>query len=226
MNALVSVRNNNTGFLTPTRVDRAQVKQKLDTNAATSLGISTVKATPTDVPKASADSSVKSATGIKSASGTSTSGSVSESVMGKDTFLQLLVLQMQNQDPMAPTDNNQMLAQLAQFSALEATTNLNESFQQMSSNIDQLNFMSGSQMLGKYVDGVDLNGDLLSGTVESVHLDGSLVVLNVGGTLMSMAGIIRIQDTAPTGATTSESTATSNVVAKPESNSTAKAVVF
>lgn len=44
--------------------------------------------------------------------------------MDKDMFLQLLVTQMQYQDPMNPTDNTEYMSQLAQFSTLEAMQNL------------------------------------------------------------------------------------------------------
>ncbi len=39
--------------------------------------------------------------------------------LGKDAFLQLLVAQVRNQDPLNPADGQQFLAQLAQFSELE-----------------------------------------------------------------------------------------------------------
>ena len=44
--------------------------------------------------------------------------------LGKDAFLQLLVTQLQYQDPLDPVDNTQMVSQLAQFSALEQMSNL------------------------------------------------------------------------------------------------------
>jgi len=46
--------------------------------------------------------------------------------LGKDQFLQLLVAQMKNQDPMNPMDSSQMAAQLAQFSSVEQLTQINE----------------------------------------------------------------------------------------------------
>jgi flagellar basal-body rod modification protein FlgD len=45
--------------------------------------------------------------------------------MGKDAFLQLLTTQLAHQDPTAPQDNAQMIAQLAQFSTLEQLTQMN-----------------------------------------------------------------------------------------------------
>jgi flagellar basal-body rod modification protein FlgD len=40
--------------------------------------------------------------------------------LGKDAFLQLLVTQLQNQDPLQPQDNSAFLAQLAQFTSVES----------------------------------------------------------------------------------------------------------
>ena len=43
----------------------------------------------------------------------------------EETFLQLLVTQIKNQDPLNPTDSTQFVTQLAQFSELEQMTNMN-----------------------------------------------------------------------------------------------------
>ena len=45
--------------------------------------------------------------------------------MGETQFLQLLVSQMQNQDPMNPMDGKDLAAQLAQFSSVEQLMNIN-----------------------------------------------------------------------------------------------------
>ena len=49
------------------------------------------------------------------------------SELGKDAFLTLLVTQLQHQDPLSPQDNSEFVAQLAQFSSLEAIQNLSSS---------------------------------------------------------------------------------------------------
>ena len=46
--------------------------------------------------------------------------------LDKDAFLKLLTTQLQNQDPLNPTDSTAFTAQLAQFSSLEQLTNVNE----------------------------------------------------------------------------------------------------
>lgn len=60
-------------------------------------------------------------------SSSSTSGTTSTTggpTLGKDDFLKLLVGQLQNQDPMNPSDPSQQMGQLTQFSILEQITNL------------------------------------------------------------------------------------------------------
>jgi flagellar basal-body rod modification protein FlgD len=170
--------------MSPTLQERKSVENTLAANAA---------------GMAAQDIGFPSSTAAAVADADSSSGLINESVLeesalSKDAFLQLLVLEMQNQDPLDPMDNKDMVTQLAQFSALEAQNNLNEKFEILAGNVDQLNFISASQLLGKQVEGIDLNGDFRSGTVESVHLNGSIVVLTVDGELMSMAGIGRIDD--------------------------------
>jgi flagellar basal-body rod modification protein FlgD len=67
--------------------------------------------------------------GISGTSGTTGSGAAAEPPkkdVGKDAFLQLLVTQLQHQDPMQPQENGEFLAQLAQFSSLESLQHIKE----------------------------------------------------------------------------------------------------
>jgi flagellar basal-body rod modification protein FlgD len=60
-----------------------------------------------------------------------------DALASKDTFLQLLVAQIRNQDPLQPTDGIQFVTQLAQYSSLEQTIELRkdvESIQQILQN--------------------------------------------------------------------------------------------
>jgi flagellar basal-body rod modification protein FlgD len=50
----------------------------------------------------------------------------SRSSLGQDAFLQLLTTQLAHQDPTAPQDNGEMIAQMAQFSSLEQLTQMNK----------------------------------------------------------------------------------------------------
>jgi len=53
-------------------------------------------------------------------------GTKKNSDIGKDAFLQLLVTQLQHQDPLDPQDNSEFLAQLAQFTSLESLQQIKE----------------------------------------------------------------------------------------------------
>ena len=75
--------------------------------------------------------------------------------LGKDAFLQLLVTQMQYQDPLDPQDNSEYLSQLAQFSALEQMSNVSSSLEKVNTLIENIDtsVLVGqlSGMIGKEV---------------------------------------------------------------------------
>ena len=55
--------------------------------------------------------------------------------VNKQTFLQLLVSQIKNQDPLNPADGTQFLTQLAQFSELEQMINVNTNLQSIQTDL-------------------------------------------------------------------------------------------
>jgi flagellar basal-body rod modification protein FlgD len=71
--------------------------------------------------------------------------------MGKDEFLRLLTVQLQNQDPMNPMKQEKMAAELAQFSQLEQLSNLNEKFDGLTKNQHAQDKFYGASFLGKEV---------------------------------------------------------------------------
>jgi flagellar basal-body rod modification protein FlgD len=81
----------------------------------------------------------------RSSSSSSSSSSNSSSTAATDTtqvtknmFLQLLVAQIKNQDPLSPTDGNQFLTQLAQFQQLEQSMNSAEDITAIRNDLDNL----------------------------------------------------------------------------------------
>jgi flagellar basal-body rod modification protein FlgD len=69
-----------------------------------------------------------------STSTSATPGTGQGQILGKDDFLKLLIGQMQNQDPMNPSDPSQEMGQLTQFSILEQLTNLSTTSSATASN--------------------------------------------------------------------------------------------
>ena len=88
---------------------------------------------------------VSSTAGIgQTTAGTTAAGTSSQQAdgLGRDTFLQLLITQLQHQDPTQPQDSTQFLAQLEQFSSLEQLSSIGTSI----TDIEQL--LSDAQQAG------------------------------------------------------------------------------
>lgn len=71
--------------------------------------------------------------------------------LGKDAFLQLLVTQLKNQNPLSPQDNGAFVAQLAQFSSLEGINTLNDSVNAISANYSSSQALQASSLVGRSV---------------------------------------------------------------------------
>lgn len=71
--------------------------------------------------------SISAASGIRVKDTALKTGANNE--LGKDAFLQILVAQLANQDPLSPTSDTEFIAQMAQFSSLEQMQNMNASMQ-------------------------------------------------------------------------------------------------
>ena len=67
----------------------------------------------------------------------STTGTVTPTV-NKNMFLQLLIAQLKNQDPLNPTDGTAFVGQLAQFQQLEQSVNSGQDVSAIRADLDQL----------------------------------------------------------------------------------------
>ncbi len=108
-------------------------------------------------------------TGTSSSSTSADAGITSQ--LGPSAFLQLLTTQLSNQDPLNPMDDTQSVSQLAQFSALQASDNLETSFSNFQSNFAVL---QSSQLIGKTVtvNSTDATGNSssITGTVAGISV--------------------------------------------------------
>lgn len=116
---------------------------------------------------------VTSASDVLSQYQTSSSSSKTKSnELGRDAFLELMVAQLNNQNPLEPTDNQAFVAQLAQFSTVEGLDKLNTSAESMASSFTSASALQASSLVGQsvIVDGND-TGLLLSGGVVSGYAE-------------------------------------------------------
>lgn len=92
--------------------------------------------------------------------------------LGRDAFLELMVAQLNNQNPLDPTDNQAFVAQLAQFSTVEGIDKLNTSVQDMQGRFNSTSALQATSMVGQSVivdgtkSGLLLNGGIVSGYTE------------------------------------------------------------
>jgi flagellar basal-body rod modification protein FlgD len=118
--------------------------------------------------------------GVNNAPTTSTTSTPRDpSILGKDDFLKMLVGQMQNQDPLNPTDGAEYMGQMTQFSILEQMTNMGQTTSASASNqYDQ----DAIALIGREVSYLRRDGDSLrsyNGRVESVTFTTAGPVLRV-----------------------------------------------
>lgn len=71
--------------------------------------------------------------------------------LGRDEFLKLLIAQLENQDPTSPQENGEFIAQLAQFSQLEESQKMTQSFQQFSSAFQSTQHLQATSLVGRPV---------------------------------------------------------------------------
>jgi flagellar basal-body rod modification protein FlgD len=114
------------------------------------------------------------------------SSSSATSQVSQNEFLQLMVTQLKSQDPLDPTDNGQMLAQLAQFSTLSGMEQLNTSFSDM---LTLQEITQGTGLIGKTVSYTNTAGNATTGTVDSVGITNGAMALQIGKDSVSLSQI-------------------------------------
>jgi flagellar basal-body rod modification protein FlgD len=93
----------------------------------------------------------QSGTGATGATGTSSSATGTSAQKLSDTFLKLLVAQMNNQDPLNPVDNSQVTSQMAQISTVTGISSLNSTVSQLVSQLQQSQAVQSTQLAGHTV---------------------------------------------------------------------------
>jgi flagellar basal-body rod modification protein FlgD len=121
---------------------------------------------------------------------TTTTTTRGSSELGKEEFLQLLVTQLQNQDPLNPEEDTEFISQLAQFSSLEQMTNMNTT----------MSNTSAYSMVGKevIVSSTDSSGASteVRGVVDYVEMLNGDAYLSIDGQTYSMDDLVKVMDTA------------------------------
>jgi flagellar basal-body rod modification protein FlgD len=120
---------------------------------------------------------------------TLTEGKKLSQSLGKDDFIKILITQLTHQDPTAPMEDKEFIAQMAQFSSLEQITNMAQDFNRLT------NLLMGSEAtaaLGKKVDIVE--GDrMVSGVVKAISR-GAVPQVFVDGNYYSWESVSKVYE--------------------------------
>ena len=135
-------------------------------------------------------SAVQSAT--QSTTGTSTI-QLPQQTLGQQDFLNLLVTQMQNQDPMNPMSDTDFVAQMAQFSTLSTMDTMQSNMAEQQAN----------GLIGLTVGVTDQQGNLVTGTVTGVDVVSGSPELVINGQTYGLSQLVAV--TAPSAANTASS---------------------
>lgn len=109
--------------------------------------------------------------------------------LNKDAFMQLLVTQLQYQDPLNPMDNQEMMAQMAQFSALEQMMNVANSVQKQTAHS-----MIGNFVEYQYKNTETGKTEYLLGKVDYVKMIGSEPLLGIGEHEVKLEEVVQVID--------------------------------
>ena len=118
-------------------------------------------------------------------SAASTAAAASLAGLSQSDFLQLLVAQMQYQDPMNPTNATDFMTELANFSTVEGMTQLNSS-------VSLQNLEQSTNLIGQNVNYSDSNGNPASGVVSSVNIQNGQVQLDINNTAVNLSQLTNI----------------------------------
>ena len=109
--------------------------------------------------------------------------------LGQDEFLQLLVTQMRNQDPLKPVSDTEFIAQMAQFSNLEQT-------KAMSGDIAQLRqsgaFTQAAALMGKQVSLLSGENTFTKGIVTDLAVKDGEVRLIINGKPYELGQVVSV----------------------------------
>lgn len=125
----------------------------------------------------------------------STTSSISSASEIQMDYMKLLVVQLQNQNPLEPLDNNEMASQLAQFSQLAQLESMNSSFAGVLATLQRT---YANSLIGKDVDFsvATETGDTetTSGTVDGVYSDSDgEIYLTIGNYTLSLEDITSVK---------------------------------
>ena len=104
-------------------------------------------------------------------------------------FLNLMITELQNQDPLNPMENGEILQQISQIREIGVSAQLTDTLNAV---LNGQNISSASALIGKDVKGLTDKGDKVSGKVDRVTISDGKPVLHVGQQSLKIGNVSEI----------------------------------
>lgn len=142
--------------------------------------------------------------GNSATAGSSSAANSDSSTIGKDQFLKILITQLQNQDPTAPMEDKEFIAQMAQFTSLEQLMNISDQLTAMNQSLGSVSGLIGKEITWTGSD----TGLETSGIVDSILISNNIQYAVVGDERIPLTDVTKIKEAESTD-NSEESEATS-----------------
>ena len=122
------------------------------------------------------------------ASGSTTANTGFNSLTTAD-FMQMLIAELENQDPTQPMSNSDLLTQLSTMAQLQSTQDLDNALQ---TNTNNQQLQIASSFIGQNITGTDSNKNPVNGVAQQAVLQNGAAFVRVGTTLVPLANITAV----------------------------------
>jgi flagellar basal-body rod modification protein FlgD len=127
-----------------------------------------------------------SSTGASDTSNNSKSSNDALRGLDMDQFLKLMIAELQNQDPLNPMENSEMLQQISQIRTVGATDKLTKTLDAV---LLGQNLSNGSSLIGKNIKGLTDDSKPVEGVVERVSVANNVTKLHIGNVTVSLNNV-------------------------------------
>ena len=107
-------------------------------------------------------------------------------------FIKMMVAQLENQDPMSPMSNTEMLQQMSQMRSITSNDRLTTSIESLT--LGQA-LSTASSLIGKTITGVDTLKQSVTGKVDKVTIENGEAKLYIGTSIINVSNVTAIADT-------------------------------
>jgi flagellar basal-body rod modification protein FlgD len=114
-------------------------------------------------------------------------------VLGKDQFLKILITQLRNQDPAAPMQDREFIAQMAQFTSLEQMMNMGNEIKMLRQSLGLASSVIGQQVTWMTYDEAGKPTGEQAGVVEAIIMRDGAQLAKVNGQEVNLENITKIE---------------------------------